>query len=110
MTSFPNIPKPPSLSARIRIQQVITELRKRGVNVDRDRCPRCNREQFNVDILQIPVRSLMSLSALPPPPTGNYVWSGQTTGSISVFAVVCTNCGYTIFHNLNALGLDQGEI
>lgn len=95
-----------NLSPQEKIQAAIAELKRRGVRVDDDRCIRCTTDQFNADILDIPVTSAVSMRFFIPPPPNKY-WTTQITptGSISVLAVVCRNCGYTIFHNLNALGL-----
>ncbi len=100
-----NLPWSTRLHAPAQIEEVVAALKKRGIDVANDHCMRCKRDQFNVDILGISVDSAMSRPGLPFL-QGNYVWTAQPNSSIRVLAIVCTNCGYTIFHNLNALGLE----
>jgi predicted nucleic-acid-binding Zn-ribbon protein len=85
----------PRLSAQERIDKAIKELKKRGV--ESDYCPRCNTSDWNVDLLEIPANSEVSKSILPPP-------MGYQS-NLSVLGIVCKNCGYTMFHNLNTLGI-----
>lgn len=92
----------PTLALRIaekKIHDAMAALRQRNVNIDGP-CPRCRYDGWNVDLLEIPVNSLMT-SAQPMPP--NYVHTGATT--LSVLSVVCQRCGNTILHNLNVLGI-----
>jgi hypothetical protein len=78
-----------------RIAQALAELSKRGVK--HDYCPRCDHRDWNVDLLEVPANTALSESGLPP-------WSGAS-GYLPLLAVVCTNCGNSIFHNLNILGI-----
>lgn len=86
------------------IQQVIAELRKRGVKVDADSCPRCRKGDFNVDILDINVTSVMSRQNILTSPS-SFAWTREPNSSVKVFSVVCVNCGYTMFHNLSVLAV-----
>ena len=91
----------PTLASRVaeaKIHEAMEELRKRGVigNV----CPRCRTDRWNVDLLEIPAFSLMSSLA---PLAPGYVSTGETR--LSVLTLVCTNCGYTMLHNLEVLGI-----
>ncbi len=72
-----------------------------------DRCPRCQTTNWNVDIVNIPASSEVSRPfGMPSPPLGaNYVYTNQPTGFVSMLSVVCTNCGYTMFHNMGILGV-----
>jgi predicted nucleic-acid-binding Zn-ribbon protein len=80
------------------VQQALAELRRRGVN--NDYCPRCNTPNWNVDLLGIPSTSLYSTGY---GPVG--FPRRQPTGYLPVMAIACTNCGYTVLHNLNVLGI-----
>jgi predicted nucleic-acid-binding Zn-ribbon protein len=85
----------------MRIQQALDELKKRGV--ESDYCPRCNTSDWNVDILEIPANSAMSRPGIPM--FAPIVANQQATGVIPLLGIVCKNCGYAIFHNLNVLGV-----
>ena len=85
------------LSPQVKIQQAIDELKKRGVK--NDHCPRCNTFDWNVDLLEIPANSALSVTGLPTFP------GGGTSGYLSLLVVVCKKCGNTIFHNLEVLGI-----
>jgi len=101
MSSFQDI----KLSAPTRINQAIEELKKRGVT--NDHCPRCNTFDWNVDIIDIPANSAMASHFLPPVPRGGgYSYNmQQPTGLLPMLSIVCKNCGYTMFHNMNILGI-----
>jgi hypothetical protein len=71
--------------------------RKRGSVVDP--CPRCNTDDWNADILQIPSTSLLAMAQSPIP---------MGSGFLSLLGLVCKNCGYTVFHNLDVLGISKG--
>jgi predicted nucleic-acid-binding Zn-ribbon protein len=86
----------------VRIQQAIQEMRRRGV-ID-DRCPRCKHTDWKVDIVNIPASSEVGWKSLPPL-TGNYVYSPTPTGYVSLLSIVCTTCGYTMFHDIAVLGV-----
>jgi hypothetical protein len=79
-----------------RISLAMDELSKRGVK--HDNCPRCDHKEWNVDLLEVPADSVLSggVTAFP---------RGSVTGRLSLLAVVCTNCGNSIFHNLGVLGI-----
>jgi predicted nucleic-acid-binding Zn-ribbon protein len=86
-----------SQATRDRISQAIDELRKRGVK--NDYCPRCETNDWNVDLVEIPANSALSPMGLPT------FRGGGATGYFSLLAVVCKNCGNTIFHNMEILGI-----
>jgi hypothetical protein len=86
-----------SLSAQIKIQAVLDELKKRGV--ENDYCQRCEKLDWNVDLVEIPANSALSATGLPTLP------GAGLSGYLSLLAVVCRNCGNTIFHNLDILGI-----
>ncbi len=91
-----------SLSGRMaeaKIHEAMEELKRRHVRIDNN-CPRCSFENWNVDLLEIPAFSLMT-SATPLPP--NYFHTGAT--NFPVLSIVCQRCGYSVFHNLQVLGI-----
>src|SRR5713226_7521601 len=95
------IPPTPS-SPQDRINRALAILRQRGV-LD-DRCPRCNTSAWNVDLVEISATSALTS------PTGwipltTYVIKPQSGGLLNLLTIVCKNCGNTIFHNLNVLGV-----
>jgi predicted nucleic-acid-binding Zn-ribbon protein len=99
------LPSPPPLSPKLqspqeRISNALEALRKRGVKSDY--CLRCETNDWNVDILEIPVRSAMSKAVLM---TVLNATSYTPSDFIPVLAIVCKNCGFTMFHNLNVLGI-----
>ena len=94
------------LTTEIRIKKALEQMKARGVKDDY--CPRCEKFDWSVDLLEIPVNSAMSRlpgavtlgqgsQTIPVPP-----WQ-QTTGALQVLSIVCKICGYTIFHTLNVL-------
>jgi hypothetical protein len=84
-----------------RINGALAELGRRRHEPKEDYCPRCGVFDWNVDILDIPANSLMARPALP---TGSYRYTQQPTGFISTLSLVCKNCGFMIFHNMDVLG------
>lgn len=88
----------PRATAEIKIRTALDELKKRGVH--RDICPRCATENWNADLLEIPAFSLIASVA---PLAPGYISTGGT--NLTVLALVCTRCGYTMFHNLQVLGI-----
>lgn len=89
-------------SPQQRIQLAIAELKRRGVSSDF--CPRCNTSDWNVDLLEIPANSAMSSYGANQALIGtNYLFQGG--GRLSLLGIVCKNCGYTLFHNLDILGV-----
>ena len=94
-----------SLSTQMKIQQALDELKKRGVTSDY--CPRCGTADWNVDLLSIPATSALSSRSTEGlgqvfPRVMPY---SQSTGVIPLLGIVCKNCGYSMFHNLNVLGI-----
>jgi predicted nucleic-acid-binding Zn-ribbon protein len=73
-------------------------LKERGVK--NDNCPRCEHLDWNVDLVEIPGRSAITSAAIP-----ILASSDPQAGYLSMLAVVCRNCGYTMFHNLDILGI-----
>ena len=65
--------------------------------VKHDACPRCDVFDWSVDPIAIDVIPIEGVPAHMPP--------SYFPGRILLLQVVCKNCGYTIFHNLHALGL-----
>jgi predicted nucleic-acid-binding Zn-ribbon protein len=81
------------------VTRALQELEKR--NAKNDYCPRCSTSDWNVDPVAIAAIPLQGIPAAPP---GSYFPS-----RITVLQIVCKNCGYTMFHNLNTLGLASSE-
>jgi predicted nucleic-acid-binding Zn-ribbon protein len=90
-------PKVGRLATEVRIHSAMEELKKRGV--EKDYCIRCNTDDWNVDLLEIPASSSMTRAGFA---KSRYT---QIADSLSVLAIVCRNCGYTMFHNLEILGI-----
>ena len=94
-----------------KIKEALNVLKERGVK--HDHCPRCEVLDWEVDLIGIPAESAtvpaLFLRGIPPPPSGigfNVAAPIQSqSGIISLMAVVCRNCGYTMFHNLDMLGI-----
>ena len=116
MAAFESIGKTPwsRIGATEKLDLAIAELRKRGVK--NDYCPRCETDDWNIDLLEIPANSELSpfsdaamrgLSGLPFLPSSAKSTTPQrgTPSHLSLLAFVCKNCGNTIFHNLAILGL-----
>lgn len=97
MPGFDNLRTP--IAPQLRINRAIETLKAKGVKDDY--CPRCGVFDWNVDITDIPAGSLMSRSPLPL--EANYVHTREPNGFLSVLSLVCKNCGYLIFHNIDAL-------
>ncbi len=77
------------------VERALEELKKR--NVKNDYCPRCETFDWNVDAVAITVTPLQGIPATNPP-----AWF---PAYIPAIQIVCKNCGYVMFHNLNTLGL-----
>jgi hypothetical protein len=91
----------PRVAPKVRIQKAISVMKSRGVQDDR--CPRCKVFDWNVDLLEIPVKSAMAQVFDMPNYYANMpVWQ-RATGALSVISMVCKNCGYTMLHNLTVL-------
>lgn len=101
MGSFETVTSQP-LVVKVKIKAALDELKKRGVKDDY--CPRCDTNSWTVDLIEIPASSAvgrtLQLSSL----AGNKPFIPQESNLI-LLAIVCKNCGYSIFHNLKALGL-----
>ena len=69
--------------------------------VKNDKCPRCETFDWSVDPVLINVVPIEGVPAHMP----FYISPGQ----IPLLQLVCKNCGYTMFHNLTALGLTAPE-
>lgn len=79
------------------VDAALAELKRR--NVTHDYCPRCDTFDWSVEPVAISVKPLRGV------PTG--LPSAYFPAEIMVIQIVCKNCGYTMFHNLNVLGLAQ---
>jgi hypothetical protein len=77
------------------VNEALAELRKRGVK--NDYCPRCETFDWDVEPIAINVIPLRGVPAFIP--------HAYFAGQIMLLQVVCKNCGYTMFHNLNVLNL-----
>lgn len=95
---------PVSLAAQVRTYAIIEELKNRGVT--NDHCPRCNAFDWSVDFLEILARPT---AYDPNTPLPHLLHSDlqfvqpMPTGFIRMVCIVCRNCGYTVFHNLDIL-------
>ena len=69
--------------------------------VKHDNCPRCEVFDWSVDPIAIDVIPLEGVPAHTP--------HSYFPGRILLLQIVCKNCGYTMFHNLRALGLAAGD-
>jgi hypothetical protein len=114
------MPPPPPRSTNIqeKIDEIIAELKSRGVQSDY--CSRCNAFDWSVEFLEIPARPATltpyGAEAYGVGPYGssdsgavmqtNFSHFSQAvpTGFLPVACIVCKNCGYTMFHNLGMLG------
>ena len=85
--------------AQRKINEVVGELRKRGLHDDR--CPRCRTTDWTTDFLQIPVAPL-SMSFQP-----NIPVSPTMSAFVPVVLFTCINCGYMVNHSLRILGIDK---
>jgi predicted nucleic-acid-binding Zn-ribbon protein len=86
-------------NAKKLVVQALEELKRR--NVTADHCPRCGTFDWSVDPVAI---SVIPVEGLPARMKGSYI-----PAHIKVLQIVCTNCGYTMFHNLNVLGLSDSD-
>lgn len=80
-----------------KIEEALKVVKERGAKDDY--CPRCSSKNWLVDLLAIPA------VPLPNPMLGVSLAYSPPTGFIPVVAIMCANCGYTMFHNLAALGI-----
>jgi hypothetical protein len=79
------------------VDAAIEELKKRHAN--NDYCPRCSTLDWNVEPVAISIIPLRGIPAAIPP--------AYFASNLFLLQIVCKNCGYTMFHNLNTLGLAQ---
>ena len=77
------------------VERALEELKKR--NVKNDYCPRCETFDWNVDPIAITVTPLQGIPAGVP--------QAYFPAQMTAIQIVCKNCGYTMLHNLNVLGL-----
>jgi predicted Zn-ribbon and HTH transcriptional regulator len=92
---------PPSQSPQERIQKGLEELKRRAIKSDN--CPRCNSSGMNVDLIEISARSAVAVpSGQLFPRSATY---DQAGGFVPLLAFVCKNCGFSMFHDLNILGV-----
>jgi predicted nucleic-acid-binding Zn-ribbon protein len=80
-----------------KIQEALQALAQRGAKIDY--CPRCSARNWLVDLLAIPA------IALPNPMIGAGMAYSPPTGFIPLITIMCQNCGHTLLHNLNVLGI-----
>src|SRR5262245_6976606 len=95
----------PYLSSEMKISEAMAQLKARGVKLEQ--CPRCTVQAWNVDLVEIPARSTLTLTS------GIAPWlapGNPDEGVISLLAIACGNCGYTMFHNLELLGSKVGKL
>ena len=86
-----------SPQTQAKIEEALRAVKERGAKDDY--CPRCRSTNWLVDLLAIPG------VPLPNPMLGVSMAYSPPTGFIPVISFMCANCGYTMFHNLNALGI-----
>jgi predicted nucleic-acid-binding Zn-ribbon protein len=88
---------------RARIEQALKVLRDRGAT--NDYCPRCSTDNWKVELIAIPAVSVPNLVLAWRQGSGLAPTTAYQTGYIPLLSIACANCGYTIFHNLNVLGI-----
>jgi hypothetical protein len=79
------------------VEAALEKLKERKVT--HDYCPRCDTFDWNVDPVAISVIPLRGVPAALP--------SAYFPTHTMALQIVCKNCGYTMLHNLNVLGLVQ---
>jgi len=77
------------------VERAIEKLKTK--NVTHDYCPRCDTSDWEVEPVAISVIPIRNIPARLP---GAYF-----PAHIMLIQIVCKNCGYTMFHNLNKLDL-----
>jgi len=90
-----------SQSPQERIQKGIEELKRRGVQTDN--CPRCNTTGWTADLIEMSARSAHAIPGGQLFPRSSAY--DQAGGFIALLELICKNCGYAVFHNLNVLGV-----
>ena len=91
MSAMYGPPMPPE--AQKQVDEVVNELRRRGLHDDR--CPRCKASRWATDFFQMPVAPIGA---------GGYTVGPLLNAFIPVVCFTCTNCGNTVYHNLRVLG------
>lgn len=89
------MPNPLDPAAIKLINRALEVLKERKVT--NDYCPRCGVSDWSVDPVAIGAIPLEGVPAHTP--------LAYYPEQIMALQVVCKNCGYTMFHNLKALGL-----
>jgi hypothetical protein len=77
------------------VNQALEVLKNRKVT--HDYCPRCETFDWDVEPISIAVTPLRGIPAATP--------HAYSPAQILLLQIVCRVCGYTMFHNLNILGL-----
>jgi predicted nucleic-acid-binding Zn-ribbon protein len=95
MEPMSNPLEPEALKLVNRALEVLTD------KVKHDKCPRCDVFDWSVDPIAINVIPIQGIPAHMP--------HAYFPGRILLIQIVCKNCGYTMFHNLNVLGLAVPE-
>jgi hypothetical protein len=85
-------PLPPE-AAQNQVNDIVNELRRRGLHDDR--CPRCRTSNWATDFFQMPIA---------PIGVGGFTVGSLLNAFIPVVCFTCTNCGNTLYHNLRVLG------
>jgi hypothetical protein len=88
-------------SPQERIHKGLEELKRRGIK--NDNCPRCDTADWNVDLIEVSARSAVAI------PSGqlfprSFAYD-QAGGFIPLLGFVCKHCGFSMFHDLNILGV-----
>lgn len=76
---------------KAKTEEVLRRLKTKGVPAN---CPRCGKNEWQVDLLGYFVSSLPVAGVGIPPP------------HVPVLNLTCTNCGSTQLHNLKALDIE----
>jgi predicted nucleic-acid-binding Zn-ribbon protein len=91
------MPNPLDPRAKQLVEKALEELKRR--HVTNDLCPRCGTSNWSVDPIAINVIPMLGVPAS--------LVSSYFPSQIALLQIVCKNCGYTMFHNLSALGLAE---
>jgi hypothetical protein len=84
-----------------KVEQAVAAMKDKRGEFQDDNCPRCHVQDWNADLVEIPVKSQMTIASIGL--AGGYHPTGDST--LPALGLVCQNCGYMIFHNLNILGI-----
>jgi hypothetical protein len=91
------MPNPLDPRAKLLVEKALEVLKTR--NVTNDYCPRCETFDWSVDPIAINVIPVLGVPAV--------LASSYFPSQIALLQIICKNCGYTMFHNLRALGLAE---